>query len=75
MIFISIVFIIIIPVNAIFFGLAIAAVTCGGIDLKRVKSGISTKKGKGFDIAGIVLGGLFILFVTWFLLGEFLIPH
>ena len=52
------------------FGLAIAAVVCGSIDLKRIKVGIYDRKGKGFDITGIVLGGLFILLVLVFLLGE-----
>ena len=52
------------------FGLAIVAVVCGSIDLKRVKVGIYDRKGKVFDITGIVLGGLFILLVLVFLLGE-----
>ena len=52
------------------FGLALAAVVCGSIDLKRIKVGIYDRKGKGFDITGIVLGGLFILLVLVFLLGE-----
>ena len=66
---------IILPVLAIVLGLAIAAVVCGSIDLKRIKKGIYSRKGKGFDIAGIVLGGLFILLAVWFLLGEILVPH
>ena len=50
-------------------GLAIAAIVCGAIDLKRIKAGHYSKKGRGFDIAGIVLGGIFILFMlpVWFL--------
>ena len=66
---------IILPVLGIVLGLAIAAVVCGSIDLKRIKAGIYSRKGKGFDITGIVLGGLFILIVIWFLLGEILVPH
>jgi hypothetical protein len=54
------------------FGLAIAAITCGSIDLKTIKSGHSSKKGKGLDISGIVLGSVFILadiiIVVWNLL-------
>lgn len=66
---------IILPVLGIVLGLAIAAVVCGSIDLKRIKAGIYSRKGKGFDITGIVLGGLFILIVIWFMLGEILVPH
>jgi hypothetical protein len=42
-------------------GLSIAAVVCGSIDLKRIKAGRYSNKGRGFDIAGIVLGGIWIL--------------
>ncbi|MBL7124453.1 MAG: DUF4190 domain-containing protein [Actinobacteria bacterium] len=42
--------------------LSITAVICGSIDLKRIKAGSYSNKGSGFDIAGIVLGGIFILF-------------
>jgi hypothetical protein len=45
------------------FALAIAAIVCGSIDLSRIKSGLNSKKGKGFDISGIVLGLVFILIV------------
>lgn len=43
------------------FGLIVAAIVCGSIDLKRIRSGLYGRKGKGFDIAGIVLGSLNIL--------------
>jgi hypothetical protein len=43
------------------YGLPIAAIVCGSIDLKGIKQGRYSNKGKGFDIAGIVLGGIFIL--------------
>ena len=66
---------IILPVLGIVLGLAIAAVVCGSIDLKRIRNGLFSRKGKGFDITGIVLGGLFILIVIWFMLGEILMPH
>ncbi len=43
----------------------------GYIDLKRIKAGLYGKKGKGFDIAGIVLGGAIVLFALFFvLLGD-----
>jgi hypothetical protein len=51
-------------------GLAIAAIICGSIDLKRIKVGRYSNKGKSFDITGIVLGSVFILFVLVFLIGE-----
>ena len=68
----------ILPLTAGFvscFGLPISAIVCGSIDLKRIKKGIYSRKGKGFDITGIALGGFFILIVLWFLLGEILVPH
>jgi len=55
-------------------GLAIAAIICGSIDLKRIKAGRYSNKGKGLDITGIVLGSVFILFVLVFLIGEILVP-
>ena len=51
-------------------GLSITAVVCGSIDLKRIKAGLYGKKGKGFDITGIVLGGVIILFALFFILGD-----
>jgi len=56
-------------------GLSITAVVCGSIDLKRIRAGLYSKKGKGFDIAGIVLGGVIILFALFFILGEIIVPH
>ena len=66
---------VIIPFMVIILGLSITAVVCGSIDLKRIKVGVSSKKGKGFDIAGIVLGSIFILFALMFVLGEIIFPH
>ena len=55
------------------FSLAITSVICGSIDLKRIRAGIYSKKGKGLDIAGIVFVGFFIL-VAGFLMGEMFMP-
>ena len=53
----------------IFTGLPISAVICGAVDLKRIKAGLYSNKGKGFDIAGIVLGSSYLLIVLLFLIG------
>ena len=42
-------------------GLPIAAIVCGSIDLKRIKAGFYSNKGKGFDIAGITLGSTYLI--------------
>jgi hypothetical protein len=42
-------------------GLPAAAIVCGSIDLKRIKAGLYSKKGRGLDITGIVLGSILIL--------------
>ena len=52
------------------FGLAIAAIVCGSIGLNRIKRGQYNSKGKCFDIAGTVLGSVFILAVIWFALAD-----
>ena len=54
-------------------GLSITAVVCGSIDLKRIKTGLYDKKGKGFDITGIVLGGVIVLFALFFVLGSIIV--
>lgn len=48
--------------------LTITALITGSIDLKRIKTGTYNRKGKGFDITGIILGSLLILFgfILWF---------
>lgn len=56
-------------------GLSIAAVVCGSIDLKRIKAGRYSNKGRGFDIAGIVLGGIPILIFLVFVPLELIVPH
>ena len=50
--------------------LSIAAIVCGSIDLRRIKAGRYSNKGRGFDITGIVLGGIYFLFMLVFLLLE-----
>jgi len=49
-------------------GLTIAALITGSIDLKRIKTVTYSRRGKGFDITGIILGSLLILFgfILWF---------
>ncbi|MCD4670659.1 MAG: DUF4190 domain-containing protein [Actinomycetia bacterium] len=50
-------------------GLAIAAIVCGIVDIKRIMRGQRSSKGKGFDIAGIALGSVFIfVFVYLFMI-------
>jgi hypothetical protein len=39
-------------------GVPIVPIILGAIDLINIKNGTSSSKGKGFDIAGIVLGAL-----------------
>jgi len=53
--------------------LGIASIVCGSIDLARIKDGSSGMKGKGMDIAGIILGiaGI-ILTIVLLILGVFL---
>ena len=65
----------IIPFIAIVLCLSIAAVVCGSIDLSRIKKGLYNNKGKGFDIAGIIMGGIVLLFAIVFILGEIIVPH
>ena len=53
------------------FSLPIAAIVCGSIDLKRSKAGFFRNKVfKGMDIAGIVLGSVFILIFAVFFLAD-----
>ena len=48
-------------------GLGIVPIILGAIDLSKIKNNMASEKGKGFDIAGIVLGGLAI--VGWIIFG------
>jgi hypothetical protein len=49
--------------------LTIAAIVTGGIDLKKIKTGINSRKGRGLDITGITLGSILALFgfTIWFI--------
>ena len=51
-------------------GLAIAAIVCGSIDLKKIMRGQCSSKGKGFDIAGIILGSVFIFAVIYLVMTD-----
>jgi hypothetical protein len=42
-------------------GLALVPIILGAIDLNKIKNGVAGQSGKGFDIAGIVLGGLALI--------------
>ncbi len=48
--------------------LATTAIVCGSIDLRKVNAGLKSNKGKGFDIAGIILGSIGIIFVLYVLI-------
>ena len=50
---------------AISFSLNTDAIVLGSIDLRRVTTGLNSNKGKGLDIAGIILGSIGILFVLY----------
>jgi len=55
--------------------LPVPAIVCGSIDLKSSKAGLFRNKVfKGMDIAGIVLGSVFILIVAVFFLVEAIAP-
>ena len=45
-------------------GMSIIPIIFGSIDLVNIKNGLESPRGKGFDIAGIVLGSLRILVVV-----------
>jgi len=68
-------FLIIFIVSCYLICLPIPAIVCGSIDLKKIKAGKHSNKGRGMDISGIVLGSVFILLVVWFILGEILVSH
>ena len=42
-------------------GFPLTAIVCGSVDLKRIKVGHNSNKGKGLSITGIVLGAVFII--------------
>jgi hypothetical protein len=47
------------------YSLTTAAIVCGGIDLWRVTIRLNNNKGKGLDIAGIILGSIGILYIMF----------
>jgi hypothetical protein len=51
--------------------LSIPAIICGSIDLKRIEAGRYSNRGKNFDITGIVLGSVSILFASFIALFVF----
>ena len=53
--------------------LGIVGIVCGAVDLYRIWEGKSSVKGRGFDIAGIILAVLSIGFIMLTILGFFLI--
>ena len=55
--------------------LPIPAIVCGSIDLKRIRTGRYSNKGKSLDIAGIVLGSVFILLAVWVILKNTFFPQ
>jgi len=56
--------------------LGIAGIVCGAIDLNRIKEDKSSKKGRGFDIAGIILGavGIVVSIVLYIVIIVSVIP-
>ncbi len=52
---------------------AVVAIVLGILDLKSIKEGKSDSQGRGFDITGIVCGGvgilIFIIFITLVIIG------
>ena len=45
-------------------GMSLIPIIFGSIDLVNIKNGFTSPRGKGFDIAGIVLGSLRILLIV-----------
>ena len=48
------------------FRMSVIPIILGSLDLYRIKKGLASIKGKGMDIAGIVLGALGLVFVIRF---------
>jgi hypothetical protein len=67
-------FIIIFVMSFLVICLPVPAIVCGSIDLKRIKRGQYSSKGKGFDITGLVLGSIVFLMVA-FEFGEVILPN
>ena len=47
-------------------GMSIIPIILGAVDLSRIKNGVASSRGKGMDIAGIVLGAAYTL--LWIIL-------
>ncbi len=59
-----------VPVAGAFLGfiLSVVAIVLGILELNRIKKGISSEKGRGMAIAGIILGGIGIVIgIFWIL--------
>lgn len=54
----------------IILGLSMAAIICGSIDLSRINKGISSKRGRLFDLIGISLGSVSFIVSAILLFGE-----
>jgi hypothetical protein len=48
---------------AIGFCLTITAFVCGIVDLRKINKGLETKKGRSFDIVGMILGSIGFLYL------------
>jgi len=64
---------IIIAVIVVMIGLSLAAIICGSIDLSKINRGMSSKKGRLFDIMGIALGSVSFLASAILMLGQILL--
>ena len=49
----------------------IVAIVCGSFDIKRIKAGLYSKKGKGMDITGITSGSIYLIAVISLLIWTF----
>ena len=56
----------------LFIALSIIAIVCGYVDLMKISPNKNSKKGKGLDISGIVMGFLSILMIVIVMTGEIL---
>lgn len=59
----------------LFIALSIIAIVCGYVDLMKIKPGKNSNKGKGLDIAGIIIGFLFILLIIIAMTGEIMMAQ
>jgi hypothetical protein len=52
--------------------LPLSGIICGSIDLRRIKSGLYSREGRGFSITAIVLGAVFLIPGLFLFAGEVL---